>query len=296
MKKTGVASWVIVCGGLLVGSLLTGGEARAETYRLAIEPVYPPEQAEEVYKPLIDYLNRTTGHRFELVLARNYHTYWRNLREKTAEDFAYDEAHFVDYRIQHLDFRPVARTSEPSVYALLAQPEFEGEDARALIGLPVACMPSPSLGFALLAEMYNNNPLAQPSVRSEASSWRDGVEMIFAGEVVAAMVPEHLAETYYNLSVIARTKPVPGRAFTAAPDVPQEAVDAFAKAVEALHEDPELYNVLAELGATRFVPATAEEYAGYEKILSRFYGYRKSVTVPPGASDIESDADSEPAT
>jgi len=260
----------------------------AARYRLAVEPVYPPDQAEEVYKPLIEYLNRSTGHQFELVLSRNYHTYWRELRQNNPVDFAFDEPHFVDFRIQRFGFIPVVRNEQPTVYALLGQPELEGKDADALIGRPVACMPSPSLGFALLAEMYENNPLAQPDIRSEVSSWRDGVQMLFAGEVEGALVPAFLAETYYNLPTLARSKPLPGKAFTASPKVPEADVAAVAKALQSLHEDPALYDVLAEIGATRFLPATADEYAGQEKILSGFYGYRST---PKAAVPTEAEGD-----
>ncbi len=128
--------------------------------------------------------------------------------------------------------------------------------------------------------MYEDNPVAQPDIRSEASSWRDGVQMVFAGEVEGAMVPAHVAEEFYNLPVLARTKALPGRAFTASPNVPAEHVAAVSQALQALHEDPELYNVLAEMGASRFLPATAEEYAGNEKILSGFHGYRPLKRTP----------------
>ncbi|MCX7557183.1 PhnD/SsuA/transferrin family substrate-binding protein [Xanthomonadaceae bacterium JHOS43] len=278
MKSIGIASRSVLYGMCL--ALLPLGSAEAANYRLAIEPSYPPDQAQEVYKPLLDYLSRTTGHRFQLVLARNYHAYWRDLRDNAPVDFAFDEAHFVDYRIQFNGFIPIARTAEPTIYALLAQPEYEGQGIRALIGRPTACMPAPSLGFAMLAEMYEDNPVAQPDIRSEPGSWRDGVQMLFAGEVDGAMVPGHLAEEFYNLPTLARTKPLPGRAFTASPSIPAEDVAAIASALESLHEQPDLYDVLAELGATRFEPATAAEYAGHEKILSGFHGYRRNPNLP----------------
>lgn len=279
---------IFASGLALLFLLASASESMAARYRLAVEPVYPPDQAEEVYKPLIEYLNRSTGHQFELVLSRNYHTYWRELRQNNPVDFAFDEPHFVDFRIQRFGFIPVVRNEQPTVYALLGQPELEGKDADALIGRPVACMPSPSLGFALLAEMYENNPLAQPDIRSEVSSWRDGVQMLFAGEVEGALVPAFLAETYYNLPTLARSKPLPGKAFTASPKVPEADVAAVAKALQSLHEDPALYNVLAEIGATRFLPATADEYAGQEKILSGFYGYRST---PKAAVPTEAEGD-----
>ncbi len=280
---------VLALGVVLVLGLVPAAGVLAANYRLAVEPMYPPDQAQEVYKPLIDYLSRTTGHRFQLVVSRNYHTYWRDLRNNSPVDFAFDDPHFVDFRIQRFGFVPVARNAQPTVYALLGQPELEGENVRALIGMPVACMPSPSLGFALLGEMYGNNPLAQPDIRSEAISWRDGVEMVFAGEVQGAMVPGYLAETYYNLPTLARTRPLPGKAFTASPKVPAEDVASVAKALETLHEDAELYDVLAELGAPRFEPATAAEYAGLEKILSGFYGYR-TAPKPDQEAAVEAEA------
>jgi len=271
------------CGALLLLGMACAFGAQAASYRLAVEPVYPPDQAQEVYKPLVDYLTRRTGHQFQLVLSRNYHTYWRELRENAPVDFAFDDPHFVDFRIQRFGFVPVVRNAQPTVYALLGQPELEGEGAQALIGRPVACMPSPSLGFALLVDMYQNNPLAQPDIRSEVLTWRDGVQMMFAGEVEGAMVPGFLAETYYNLPTLARTKPLPGKAFTASPKVPPEDVAAVATALKALHEDSALYDVLAELGATQFETATAEEYSGYEKNLSGFYGYRSTPKQAPTA-------------
>lgn len=298
IRKSTVATWILTLPFVLATSLTLGSRVQAATYRLAVEPAYPPDQAAEVYKPLIDYLSRSTGHRFELVLVRDYHAYWRELRDNAPVDFAFDEAHFVDFRIQFHGFAPVARTAEPTIYALIAQPDYEDQGIRVLIGQPVACMPAPSLGFALLAGMYQDNPLAQPSVRSEAASWRDGAQMIFAGEVEGAMVPIHVAEEFYNLPTLARTEPLPGRAVTASPKVPAEVVSALAEALASLHEDPDLYDVLAELGATRFEPATAAEYAGKEKMLSGFYGYSKAVKAraqqaTEAGADAESEAESE---
>jgi hypothetical protein len=59
---------------LLVASLaaLLPLAVSAENYRVAVEPSYPPDQALEVYTPLLDYLGKQTGHTFELVSVRNY--------------------------------------------------------------------------------------------------------------------------------------------------------------------------------------------------------------------------------
>ena len=40
--------------------------AAAADYTFTVEPNYPPAQAQQVYKPLLDYLGKATGHRFVL--------------------------------------------------------------------------------------------------------------------------------------------------------------------------------------------------------------------------------------
>src|SRR5581483_12060634 len=49
-----------------------GGRAIAADYTFTIEPDYPPERIQEIYKPLMDYLGKSTGQHFTLTPARNY--------------------------------------------------------------------------------------------------------------------------------------------------------------------------------------------------------------------------------
>jgi hypothetical protein len=256
-----------------VAALIVSPAALADTYTLTVEPSYPNAQAQEVYKPLLDYLKRSTGHTFNLQIARSYHYHWRDLREAAPTDFAFEDAHFVDYRIGHQGFVPMVRSAEPASYVLLADPQYEDRGIKSLIGLPVACMPAPSLGFALLTQMYDN-PVAQPEVKSEAATWRDGLQMIFSGDAQGAFVPASYADIYPNLVVLGRTEELPGSAFTASPNLPEAVRQSVTDALLALHEDAAMYDVLAELGVSRFVPATRAEYAGQEAILSSFFGYK----------------------
>lgn len=244
----------------------------SQTFRLAVEPSYPPEQAREVYRPLIEYLSRETGQKFELVAVRNYHFYWRDLRQEKNIDFAFEDAHFTDYRMQRDGFVPLARKAEPSVFVLMASPEIADQGLEALVGRSVVSMPSPSLGFATLAELFTN-PVSQPEIRSEASTWRDGVEMVFSGDAEAAMVPEFIAQQYPNLVEVARSKAFPGAAFSAAPEVPEAVRTGVREALLKLTEDPASFDILAELGMSAFVAADPAAYRGSESMLSVFFGY-----------------------
>ena len=256
----------------LVLGLTFSSQGSADNFTFTVEPSYPPEQAQEVYKPLLDYLSRTTGHTFELITPRNYHLYWRDLRKNKPVDFAYEEAHFIDYRGKRFGFEPLVRKQTPTVYTLLADYEFEEEGTSGLVGRRIVSMPSPSLGFTMLAEMYEN-PISQPDFRSEASSWRDGVEMVFAGDAEAAMVPDFIAEQYPNLVALESSRPFPGAGVNAGPTVSAEVKAAVRDALLKLHEDPDAFSTLAELGVTEFIPTEAADFDGRQDILAGFFGY-----------------------
>jgi ABC-type phosphate/phosphonate transport system substrate-binding protein len=258
---------------LALPGLLGAGAARAADLKLMVEPFYTPERAAEVYQPLIAYLNSATGHNIELVTSRNYHFFWRDVRQNVAVDLMLAEPPITDFRVRRFQAEPLVRMAEPTSYTLLASDQIENPTLDSLVGRSIVTMPSPSLGFALLLEFYPN-PVAQPNMLSSASSWRDGIEIVFAGEADATIVPTWLKDQYPNLLPVRTSREFPGIALSASagldPAVRQSITDALLK----LHEDPSVYEVLNELGITRFGATSAAEYAGAEQMLREFYGYQ----------------------
>ncbi len=246
--------------------------AHAADYNFVVEPTYSQQQAEEVYAPLIAYLSQATGHNFKLVTVRNYHVYWSEMRKREDWDFIFDDAHFTDYRVQRFNYTPLVRRAEPSVYSLLSLGEEDDETAGSFIGRSVVTMPSPSLGYLLLFDFYPN-PMQQPNVVTSAQNWRDTVEIVFGGEADAAMVPEFIRNLYPNLLPVADSRQFPASAISASSAVPAEVRQQVVDALIKMHEEQELYEVLAELGITQFVPTEASEYAGSESILRNTFGY-----------------------
>lgn len=271
-------------------SLLFAGSAFAADYTVTVEPNYPPAQAQAVYKPLLAYLSKATGHRFVLKPSANYHVYWRDIRGGAQTDFAFEEAHLTDYRINRQRFIPLVRVVDPTKFILLVDSSNAEGGANGLIGRRIASMSAPSLGYLLLGELYKN-PIAQPEIQSVAASWKDGVEMVFAQETDGAMVPGYIATTYPNLVSVATSRDFVGRAFSASPKVPPDVRTKVANALLALHKNPALFEVISELGATQFVPATAADYAGNERLLRGVFGYQQlkgrpapaASTAPPAA-------------
>ncbi|HNV83154.1 MAG TPA: PhnD/SsuA/transferrin family substrate-binding protein [Arenimonas sp.] len=263
-------------------------QAGAATYTLTVEPNYPPAQAQEVYKPLLSYLSKSTGQTFVLKIAPNYHVHWRDMRSKTKVDFTFEEAHFTDYRAKRQRMIPLVRVVEPTKYTLLISDEMAAGGAQGLIGHRITSMSSPSLGYLLLGEIYRN-PIAQPEIKSFAANLKDGVEMIFAGESDGAMVPSYIADQYSNLQPAMVTRELPGRALSAHETVPVEVRNAVKNAMLKLHLDNNLYDVISELGTAKFVPTNAATYAGSESILSAAYGYappsyEKAANAAPAAA------------
>jgi hypothetical protein len=66
-------------------------------------------------------------------------------------------------------------------------------------------------------------------------------------------------------------------------------------ALLALHKNPALFDVISELGATQFVPATAAEYAGNERLLRGVFGYQALKSKPAPAATSAPGAPGAPA-
>ena len=284
---------------LAAAMAFTAAPALAADYTLAVEPNYPPAQAEMVYQPLLDYLSASTGHTFRIKTASNYHVYWRDLRAGMKVDFAFEEAHFTSYRIDRLGFTPLVRVAEGTRFSLLADASVAEGGLQGLIGNRVVSMPAPSMGYLLLTELYKN-PIAEPQVLSEATNWKDGVDMIFAGETEGAMVPNYIAQLYPNLVVVSESREFIGRTLSAAGTVPSDVREAVEEAMLKLHEDPGSYEVLVELGATQFVDAPAAEYTNSESLLAGVFGYKARPAAPvaeeepePETIDLDSISDEE---
>ncbi len=258
---------------IVTGGLLSTG-ARGADLTIAVEPIYTADKQIEVYKPFIEYLDRTTGHKFKLVTSRNFQFFWRDIRKQVPVDFMFTEAHFTDYVAKRQGYTPLVRTAENSSYSVLANETVAQRGINSLIGYSVATMPSPSMGFALLAEIFPD-PIRQPNVLSSGKSWRDGVEMVFAEETDAAIVPTWLKNQYPNLVSMTTTREFPGAAVSVASTVDEATREQVKDALLKLHEDSSAFEVLNELGISQFVPTSAAEYDGYDKLLKSFFGYKE---------------------
>ncbi|MBP6534376.1 MAG: PhnD/SsuA/transferrin family substrate-binding protein [Arenimonas sp.] len=249
--------------------------AMAANYTISVEPNYPASQAQEIYKPLLSYLSKSTGHTFTLKTANNYHAYWRDVLANTPTDFTFEESHFADFRIQRFGFLPLVRVAEPTQFSLLVSPENKDKGIQGLFSGTIVSMPSPSLGYLFLGELFPN-PIAQPEISSTAQTWKDGVDSVFAMEAAGAIVPVYIAQQYPNLESVFLSRSLPGRSMNATRKVPADVRNAVTNAMLKLHQNAGLIDVLTELGTTQFIKTNAADVYGNERMLRRAFGYPKS--------------------
>lgn len=274
-----------------VSGAMVSADGWAARYTMAMEPAYPQAQTMATYTPLARYLSQTTKDTFILEAAKNYHAFWADVRKGNAPDFYFTEAHFADYIMRRWDYVPLVKTEENTQFLVLADYSQAEKGIPGLVGQRIISMPSPSLGMATLAEIFDN-PVGQPDISSAATTWRDGVEMIFAGEAAATVVPSYIANLYPNLATVAEGRQLPGRVLLASGKVPEEARAKVITAMMGLRNSDvsEVREVLAELGTEGFVKAEKSEYLGQEYLLRHFFGYKalNGIPVLPPAKNPES--------
>jgi hypothetical protein len=246
--------------------------ASVRTLNLAVEPSYSAAQATEVYKPFVEYLQRSTGYKINLVVARNFPTYWSEMRAKKGWDLMLDEAHFTSYRIKFFKFEPLVKAAENSSYSLLSAEEVVPGKTEEFLGDNVETLAAPSLAYAMLLE-YFPNPMQQPEIRTTAASWNDAIDSVFADEARAAMVPTSVGGLYPNMFTVVKTRDFPGIAMSASPNLDAATKAKIKDALLKMHQDQNAFQALTELRISQFVPTTAAEYNNFDAILKGFFGY-----------------------
>ncbi len=246
------------------------GNGDDRVFLLHVQPTFTPEQAEQVYRPLVDFLNATTPHRFDLQTSRDFHRYWMDIRRGQQPDLVLEDAHLVAHRIQRNGYRPLVKADQPGYYSLMVMPGQGIETTNDLVGLVIASLPAPSLGALVLGEWFNN-PMQQPRIQSSASSWLDAVEIVFSMEAEAAIVPHNLVSRYPNLDILATSETFPNNTIAASPDVPMSVQEDLINALVILQEDPEFFSALHEMDIEAFIPADPVEFEGMERWLRQVF-------------------------
>lgn len=84
---------------LTILTLFLNTKCFAIEYNFIVQPIFKPGKTMQIYGPLVQYLNKETGHTFKIITAKSFLSYWE-IMKRGEYDLILDAAHFTDYRIK----------------------------------------------------------------------------------------------------------------------------------------------------------------------------------------------------
>jgi ABC-type phosphate/phosphonate transport system substrate-binding protein len=265
-----VGHWMKIFKLIVLGmSLCVTNSAFCQTITIAVEATFPKDQAEYVYEPLKNWLEKKTGMNIEIQSADNYYFYWRSAKNNEP-DFALDASHIAAYRMDEKQYIPLARVQEDVSYHLISNqvPETGQSVGEFLVGNKVVTLPNPNLG-SILFDQWFTDLFLQPQKVVTALSWEDVIEQVFAQSADAAIIPSSLFELYPNFATLKESRKYPGLTFLASPTVSQPIQESFKNAIMSIGDDDESFDILAELNTDGFIEVDKEAYKGLSDILTK---------------------------
>lgn len=249
--------------------LFSAQTSLGQNFTLAVEAIYPKDQAELVFQPLQEYLEKKTGLTIDLVISDNYYFYWRSARNEEP-DFTLDASHIAAYRVQEKNYVPLARFQQEASFHLISNFEpADGQDiGEFLVGEGVVTLPNPNMG-SILFDQWFTDLFLQPNKIVTALSWEDVIEQVFAQSANAAIIPNSLFELYPNFLSLKESEKIPGMTFTASSTVDPGIREIVRNALLSIGEDDESFDILIELNADGFVEVDMADYEGLADLLTK---------------------------
>lgn len=268
--------FVLSAGCLLAAARSSEGLAAEPPLRLVIQPILSPENTREAFRPLADYLSRVTGRPCVIITMPNFLSYWEFVRKPASYELVLDAAHFTDYRIQKMGFRPLVKVPDTVSYSLVVLADNPVFDPIELTGRTIATLGPPSIGAARLNSLFPN-PSRQPIV-VEVESSEEALALLLKGHVQAAILPtpivsQQMASGGGGLYVVTTTEPIPHIALSASPTLDPVLAERIRTALLNADKSDEGRAMLKAVNFPKFDPATPEIYAGQSNLLKQYWGY-----------------------
>jgi len=257
--------------GILITILLLSFQSFSKNYTLVIEPSYPINQAKKIYEPFRSWLSKESGLDINLIIDKNYYTYWHNAQSNDLNDlpdFTLDAPHIAAYRAEKKNYSLIATTLESLSFHLISldEPAKDESVQDFMVSKKIIMLPSPSLATIYFKQWFTDL-FATPIKDISALSWQESIEIIFDGSAQAAIVPNWIFNLYPNFSTLIESKKIPGATFTASPNLSQEVVDKVQSALLSMKENNSAYNVLVELNTEGFKTPNPDEFTSLSDLL-----------------------------
>ena len=255
---------------LIIAGLIFCSNSFATQYDFVVQPIHSPAKMKEIYQPMADYLNKETGHTFNIVTAKSFISYWAKMK-KGQYDLILDDAHFTDYRVKHMDYSILAKIPKTQSFSIITNKDENLTDYKKLVGKKLITLPSPSLGSMHLAKMFPN-PAQQPNI-TNTNSTEKAIKAVQRGKYYAALVPTSMLNNVNNINTLNTSEITPRMAVSASPKIGKELQNKIRVALIKASTTSSGKSMLSAINISAFKATNAKTYQGYEKLLASVWGY-----------------------
>lgn len=256
--------------GVLLGLVMAG--ARAD-YILSSPARVARDQETAIYRPVAELLARVTGEKIVYRHPGSYLLYQQAMR-RDRYDIVFDGPAFIDWRVQRLGHRVVARLDGELTFVVLTR----HDDARLrslapLVGRNVCSFPPPHLTALTLLSEYEGARIPRLQLGESFAEIYDG---IVSRRCEAGVLPlgqyQKLDSARRALRPVFISAALPNQAFTVSRRLAKHA-DAIGAALADPANAAALRPLLEAFKAGAVVRAGPEDYRGLARMIKGEWGY-----------------------
>jgi len=248
-------------------------------YLFTAPPRESPERAIEIYKPIADYLSRSTGERFIFKHPSSWSEYSRGMQDKEY-DLVFDGPHFVSWRIEYIQHDVLAKLPQLHIWRVIAGSNETGINSLDdLIGKKVCAPKSPNFGMLTMMSHYSN-PEKEP-IHVITKGWKGAFNAVVEGKCVAAVIPKTNHRKFdpelKKTKAVHTHLPYPNQAFTAGAGLTPNLKSKVSNQLLSQEGQEALSNLRDRFSrGALLVSANNEEYEGISMVLKRADNFKSA--------------------
>lgn len=248
-------------------------------YLFTAPPRESAERAVEIYKPIADYLTKSTGERFIYKQPSSWTEYSRGMQNKEY-DLVFDGPHFVSWRIQYIQHDVIAKLPQLHIWRVIAKSrDTHINSLDDLVGKKVCAPKSPNFGMLTMMSHFTN-PDKEP-VHVITKGWKGAFNAVVEGKCVAAVIPKtnhkKFDPEFKKTRSVHTHLPYPNQAFTAGSGVTPNMKSKITMSLLSEDGQKSLSKLRDRFSrGAHLVSAENEEYEGISMVLKRADNFKSA--------------------
>lgn len=249
--------------------------ADEEFYIFSAPPRESPQDGENTYKPVADYLSVLLNKKIVYEHPGDWLSYSSNMRAGRY-DVVFDGPHFVSWRINRLKHTPVVKIPGGFIFRFVTDKHNKGiNNVDDLVGKRVCGHAPPNQGTLRLYDEFKN-PMRLPILVPE-KGWRNIYTSMIKGKCDAAILPDKIYQEIDPKSIQSKvlftSNPVPGQAITVGPRFNRLEVTKIRDSLLTQNGNKATASLRKRFASPQLVVANNEEYDGIYHLLAHSHGF-----------------------